>query len=229
MIKLVLLFPLILLSGWAFSEERTYSGKIIVGDSSEYTYRNSSESNRQPLKFSLGGSTSRYRSSLFLGTYLYPDLMIELEKRTIRGDEVEGRHLYWERDEDALAVDAKFFFKDAWMIGVGVLKRSATYSDTLYFVDDWTPAYDLKIKQNDFAARLTLSSQWQWSGFFIGFDWIGYETRLGSQKSSVHATLSGTERTPSNLDQRMSEAREDASRLNRGEALSTGLRIGYAF
>lgn len=229
MIHSILLVLAVCWSGLVYSEERTYSGKIIVGDSSEYTYRNSSEVNRQPLQFALGVSSGRYRSSFFLGYYLNPDLMIELEQRRVRDDEQEGRHFYWLRDEDATAVDAKFFFKDAWMVSVGFLKREALYTDQFYFVDDWTHAYELQMKQRDYAARLTLSSQWQWSGFFIGFDWVSYETRMGSQSSSVSATLMAPERFPNNLEQRMSEARADAPGLNRKEVLSTGLRIGYAF
>jgi len=213
-------------------EKRTYSGKILVGDSSEYTYSNSSEANRQPLRIAIGaaGSFGQGRYSAFY--YLNPDLAFELSNRSTR-DTIEEDFDDWEKNEKSIGISANFFMKDGWFFRVGLLNRHAVFKADRYsydsVTDDYVYTHDVRVSQHDVAGELAIGSQWQWSSFYFGFDWISYEHRLSKLNSSTSITVKNRDMIRMNYAERdIEQGRIADNDLNRKNAVMNA-RIGWSF
>jgi hypothetical protein len=231
MLKLLLTLPLAALALEGYAEEKkTHSGKIIVGDSSEYTYSNSSEANRQSLRYGLGvsGTLGHGRYSAFY--YLNPDLAFEFFSRSIR-DTVDEDLDDWDRKEKAYGISASFFTKDAWFFRLGLLNRQAVFTADRYnsIAETWINTYDIRISQHDIAGELAIGTQWQWSSFYFGFDWLCYEHRLTKLNSSTSLIVKDPERIRANYaESYLEKGRVADNDLNKKD-LYMSARIGWSF
>jgi hypothetical protein len=233
MLNLVLLFCAVTLSfNLQATEKRTHSGRIIVGDSSEYAYSNSSEANRQSLQFGLGmsGYPGLARYSIYY--YLNPDLALEVFTRDVRNN-VDDDDDEWDRKEKAFGASANFFTRDAWQFRLGVINRQAIFTGKRYTFDAatdyWHNAYDVRVSQQDYALECAVGSQWQWNSFYFGFDWLNYEHRLAKLNSSASLVVKDSDRIRFNYaETSLERARVADNDLNKTN-LYMSARSGWSF
>lgn len=173
--------------------------------------------------FNVGAEVNNGRHSFNLGYATSPNETLNLFVRRVYSNDFAEHGM--PLSETALGVESRYTLPYLTVATISLMQRQSRITAHYIYTDTNTAAYDITVKQTDYAANFGLASQWNWESIYVAVQWIAYERRLVKAGStSLDRPLS----TEVPLIHRF-ETKDYVNHHRTEDAIIGGIRIGWVF